>query len=72
MAKSHHPPRHCFSSVDFDDAAAIAHAHFTEGESYDYRFDNDRTGFDEFRSNANGQWFNAHLRPSRTPFTRTN
>lgn len=71
LVSAHHPPRHCFTSIDFGSAPIVVIGYFTEGEIYEYDFTLWPGELSEFILNPTGAFFNASIRNAGIPFTRT-
>ena len=56
---SHHPPRRCFTEVDFDLVNFNCTCYFTEGEKYFYDLFHDQATFNAFHAHPSGHNFNA-------------
>lgn len=67
---THHPFRHCFTSVDFTDAPLVIVTDFTEGQIYEYDFTLFPTELAGFMATPTGIYFNASVRNVGVPFTR--
>jgi hypothetical protein len=67
---SHHPARHCFTTIDFSGAPIVVIGNFTEGEIYWYDFTLYPAELIDFMANPTGTWFNHNVRHSPIPFSR--
>lgn len=66
---AHHPPRQCFSSVDFSSSPSSVVCNFTEGEVYAYDFTTFPSELAGFVLDPSGAYFNSIVRNS-IPFVR--
>lgn len=67
---SHHPPRACFISLDFNDWVKGVTAYFTEGQIYSYSLIDFAPLYAQWKENRGGTWFNANVRNTTVPFSR--
>jgi hypothetical protein len=67
---SHHPPRHCFTSVVFESDEIHATAFFAEGEVYRYNFTDAPEIRARWKAVPTGKYFDAAIRKSSIPFVR--
>lgn len=59
---SHHPPRPCFASLQFNDSNRTVIATFTDKSApYQFQFP-DQGDYDAFKAAANGDYFNRVVR----------